>query len=77
MSNIIPYFLIFIYLAAPGLNRKMQDLFAVACELFVVACGSSSLTWDQTWDLCIASMESEPLDHQESPNRILFLIKAK
>ena len=39
MSNIIPYFLIFIYLAAPGLNRKMQDLFAVECELFVVACG--------------------------------------
>ena len=39
MSNIIPFLKIFIYLAAPGLNRKTQDLLAVACELLVMACG--------------------------------------
>ena len=29
--------------------------------------GSSSLTRDQTQTPCIGSLESQPLDHQESP----------
>ena len=54
------FFLIFIYLAAPGLSCSIQDL-----QLQHV--GSSSLTRDQTWALCIGSVKSQPLDHQGSP----------
>ena len=48
-----------IYLAAPGLSCSMQDL-----QLQHV--GSSSLTSNHTWALCIGSVDSQPLDHQES-----------
>ena len=33
------YFYMFIYLAAPGLSCRTQNLLVAACELLVVACG--------------------------------------
>ena len=43
-----------------------------ACELLVVAVGSSSLTGAQTWGPCIGSGESQLLGHQGSPSRFYF-----
>ena len=35
--------------------------------------GSSSLTRDQTWTLCIGSKKSQPLDYQGSPESIFIV----
>ena len=56
-----------IYLAAQGLNCGMQDLL-----LWHV--GSSSQTRDQTQAPCVGSPESQPLDHQGSPQFDFFKI---
>ena len=52
----ISSFLIFIYLADPGLSCGMQVLLAETFKLLVV--GSSSLTRDQTQSPCLVSMKS-------------------
>ena len=49
-------FLIFIYLADPGLSCGMQVLLVETFKLLVV--GSSSLTRDQTQSPCLVSMRS-------------------
>ena len=58
-------FLIFIYLADPGLSCGMQVLLVETFKLLVVE--SSSLTRDQTQSPCLVSMRSQPLDHREIP----------
>ena len=53
-------FLVFIYLAAPGLSCSMQDF-----QLMHV--GSSSLNKDQARALCIETSKSQPPDYQGRP----------
>lgn len=61
---------IFIYLGAPGLSCCMQDLY-----LWYV--GSSSPTKDRIWAPCIGSSDSEPLDHQASPQTQFLTIQRR
>ncbi|XP_057413461.1 protein archease isoform X1 [Balaenoptera acutorostrata] len=57
-----------------SLSKHPQVLVAVhrllSCGMWTLSCsmhaGSSSLTSDRTWALCIGSVESHPLDHQGS-----------
>ena len=51
-------------------DPQSSESLVVACKLLVV--GSSSLTRHQTWAPCIRSAESQPLDHQGSPNKQLL-----
>ena len=69
-----PCFLkIFIYLFTFLLHQVLvaaHGLFIAACRLLSCSmhAGSSSPTRDQTWEPCIGSAESCPLDHQEVPS---------
>ena len=74
-------FLIFIhlYLAAPGLSCRSQDL-CPHCSMWDLRLwpmnsqlqhmASSSLPRDGTWAPCIGSVESCPLDHQGNPRLV-------
>ena len=71
---------LFIYLAAVGLNCSLQDLHCPMQDAFFGGRGQhensqlhcvifSSLVRDETQTPCIGSSESQPLDHQGSPQR--------
>ena len=61
---------------ASGIFVAAWGIFFAACGIFScgVRVGSSSLTRDRTRAPCIGSTESQPLDHQRSPSREIFLI---
>ena len=55
-----------------ALHSLFKKVFIFICLFGCAWCslwpgGSSSLTRNQIWALCIVSMESQPLDHQASP----------
>ena len=52
-------FKVFVYLALPGFSCGTH-------HLHLQHVGSRSLTRNRTQALCVGSMESQPLDHQES-----------
>ena len=58
---------IFIYLAAPSLCCRTQDLQLRHANSLLQHVECSSLTRDRTQAPCIWSAESQPLDHQGSP----------
>ena len=62
-----------IFVVACGLSRSMWTL---SCGMWTLSCGmhagSSSPTRDWTQAPCIGSVESYPLDHQESSSSVLL-----
>ena len=68
------FLLLFLNIYLFNLFWLLQVLVAVhrllSCGMWTLSCsmhaGSSSLTSDRTWALCIGSVESHPLDHQGS-----------
>ena len=63
---------LFIYLAVPGLCCDLRGLCCSVWDLLIAHAGSSSLTRDWTWGPCTGSAESQPLDHQGSPEMLNF-----
>ena len=67
------FFFFFMYLVVPGLSCNIWDLQLCHVSSKLQHVGSSSLTRDGTWALCIARVESQPLDCQGNPKMSSFI----
>ena len=58
-----------------NMNLFFSDIYLLGCPGSLLWNEDSiSLIRDQTWALCIGSLESSPLDHQQSPPHMIFYI---